>query len=186
VAETVFLSSVSGEAFECPRKRSSDSPDSAGRPNWRRKGVSPTERRLVVGLKAAPLRRELGPLAWFVLEELVLVTDKDPRTGELSAAVGVRDLAASLGMSKDTAARGVARLIAARVVRRVDNRTSTGRFGGCRYVLSLPGGIARLAPEHDSARQRREESAERTPRRVHSRTSAQRRGPSRQLSLIDS
>lgn len=141
----------------------------------------------VVASEAAPLRRELGPLAWFIFEELVLAADRDPTTGELRAAIGVRDLAASLGMSKDTAARGVTCLIAAGVVRRVVSRSQAGRFGSCRYVLSLPAGLARVAPDDRAGSQQRGvsgESAARLPARA--RTAARRSRPSRQLSLIDS
>ena len=57
-----------------------------------------------VGPDAGPIRRDLGPLAWIVLEELVLRADEG-EDGELRSALGVRELARALGISKDTAAR---------------------------------------------------------------------------------
>lgn len=142
---------------------------------------------MVVGSKAAPLRRELGPLAWFVLEELVLAADEDPGTGELRSGVGVRDLAASLGMSKDTVARGLHGLIAAGLVCRAVHRANTGRFGSSRYVLSLPPGVAYVAPAAGTGAQQPGVSSESAPRRParSSRTYAKRRASQRQLSFID-
>jgi DNA-binding MarR family transcriptional regulator len=90
--------------------------------------VGKSAARLTVDAEPAGTRRELGPLAWLVLEELALRGAQESEAGILTSAAGVRELAAALGISKDTAARGVARLIAKRLVRREIARDSAGRF----------------------------------------------------------
>jgi DNA-binding transcriptional MocR family regulator len=97
---------------------------------------------LSVGHDAAPIKRDLGPLAWIVLEELALAADEG-EDGELRSALGVRELAAALGISKDTAARAVSRLVEARLVCRITSRTAAGRFASCHYALWLPRGLSR-------------------------------------------
>jgi DNA-binding MarR family transcriptional regulator len=94
-----------------------------------------------VGHDAAPIRRDLGPLAWIVLEELALCAEEGEH-GELRSALGVRELASALGISKDTAARAVGRLVEARLVRRITSRSAAGRFASCHYVLRLPRGLS--------------------------------------------
>ncbi|HEV3355033.1 MAG TPA: hypothetical protein VG076_19035, partial [Acidimicrobiales bacterium] len=94
-----------------------------------------------VGHDAAAIRRDLGPLAWIVLEELVLCADEED--GELRSALGVRELASALRISKDTAARALRRLVEARLVRRITSRSAAGRFASCHYVLRLPRGLSR-------------------------------------------
>jgi len=94
-----------------------------------------------IGHDAAPIRRDLGPLAWIVLEELVLCADEG-EDGELRSTLGVRELASALRISKDTAARAVGRLVEARLVRRITSRSAAGRFASCHYVLRLPQGLS--------------------------------------------
>ena len=94
-----------------------------------------------VGHDAAPIRRDLGPLAWIVLEELVLCAEAG-EDGELRSALGVRELAGALRISKDTAARAVSRLVEARLVRRITSRSAAGRFASCHSVLCLPRGLS--------------------------------------------
>jgi len=53
---------------------------------------------------AAPLRRQLGPVPWFVLEELVLLAGADS-----VVETNVRALAAGLSLNKDTVARALGR-----------------------------------------------------------------------------
>jgi DNA-binding MarR family transcriptional regulator len=145
--------------------------------------VGKSAARLTVDAGAAATRRELGPLAWLVLEELALHAGQDGEAGILTSAVGVRDLAGALGISKDTAARGVARLIGKRLVRREIERDRGGRFGSSRYVLALPTGLRRLELERiddppSPTRARR-------PRPRQRGTGKPPAGPTSQLSLID-
>ncbi len=58
-----------------------------------------------IGAEAAALRRRLEPVAWFVLEELVLASNP---TGGIEK--GVRALAGALSLNKDTVARAIVRL----------------------------------------------------------------------------
>jgi hypothetical protein len=135
-------------------------------------------RALTISPQAASLRHQLGPLAWFVLEELALCADRCD--GALRARVGVRDLAAALGISKDTAARAVGRLIDAGLSTRVVGRSGGGRFTSGHYELQLPTGIA-LADQPNKA------EAE-PPQQKSTRTRAGRSGhhkPRGQLTLID-
>lgn len=139
--------------------------------------------RLTLDAEVAATRRELGPLAWFVLEELALRASPEGEAGVLSAPAGVRDLAAALGISKDTAARGVARLIEKRVVRREVERDRAGRFGSSRYVLALPTGLRceKRGPADESPSRPRSRPS-RVRRRVAAKPPAR---PTSQLSLID-
>ena len=139
--------------------------------------------RLIVDAEIAAPRRELGPLAWFVLEELALRADPESEAGVVSAPAGVRDLAAALGISKDTAARGVAGLIDKGVVRREIERDRAGRFGSSRYVLELPTGLRRGEREPIDEPRSPEQSRPSPPRRrLTGKPSAR---SASQLSLID-
>lgn len=82
---------------------------------------------------ARVLRRQLGPTAWTVLEELVLDAVEPARVD-----CHVRQIAAGVGISKDTAARALRRLIALGVITRRSGRdAATGCFGRSVYVLHL-------------------------------------------------
>lgn len=130
---------------------------------------------------AEPVRAEVGPVAWFVLESLAGTAS--PRQRGLEVAAGTRQLAAAVSLSKDTVARTMRRLGDAGVVERVDHRDSlSGRFGSTVYVVDLA--AAGLAVEH----------RDRDTETVHvslQRTTATPRQPSlsaaddRQLSLLD-
>jgi DNA-binding MarR family transcriptional regulator len=130
-----------------------------------------------VGHDAAPIRRDLGPLAWIVLEELVLCADEG-EDGELRSALGVRELASALGISKDTAARALRRLIEARLARRITSRSAEGRFASCHYVLRLPRGLSLRGEGVPAAKL----PAPAIPRR---RAAASRSRRAHQLTLID-
>ena len=123
-----------------PRQPSSASPTGSPRRTQARRSLRCSDSVLSVGHDAAPIRRDLGPLAWIVLEELALCADEGEH-GELRSALGVRELASALRISKDTAARAVSRLIEVRLVRRITTRTAAGRFASCHYVLRLPRGL---------------------------------------------
>ncbi len=94
-------------------------------------------RQLVLTDAARGLRRQLGPTAWTVLEELLLdATDGEPMVVETH----VRRIADGVGISKDTAARALRRLIAHGVVTRRSARDlRSGCFGHSVYVLHLEG-----------------------------------------------
>lgn len=83
------------------------------------------------------LRRQLGPTAWTVLEELLL----DAADGEsMVVETHVRRIAEGVGISKDTAARALRYLIAQGVVTRSLGRDPrSGCFGRSVYVLHLEG-----------------------------------------------
>jgi DNA-binding MarR family transcriptional regulator len=119
----------------------------------------------------------LGPLAWIVLEELVLCADEG-EDGELRSALGVRELASALRISKDTAARAVRRLVEARLVRRIISRSAAGRFASCHYVLRLPRGLSLRAGGVPAAKLQRPK----IPRRQ---AAPSRSSRARQLTLID-
>lgn len=88
---------------------------------------------LVVTEAARTLRRQLGPTAWTVLEDLVL--DAAGR-GAVAVETDVRRLAAAVGISKDSVARAVRRLIDHGVVGRRGGRDQlTGCFGRSVYEL---------------------------------------------------
>ena len=72
---------------------------------------------------------------------LALCADHVPARGVTISEAGVRDIAAALGISKDTAARGLRCLIRSGIVRRETERDATGRFGRCRYLVTLPPGL---------------------------------------------
>jgi len=85
------------------------------------------------------LRRELGPSAWIVFEELLLAS-----TGPADrcvASMSVRTLAASLGLAKDTVARALVRLRRAGLVTAVQTRDASGVFTAGSYSLTVPDAI---------------------------------------------
>ena len=82
--------------------------------------------------RAAALRRDLGPVAWCVLECLVERSD-DGRT----ATASVRAVAAELGVAKNTAHRALVALVRAGIAEAVQDRTRDGRFRRGGYRLHL-------------------------------------------------
>jgi DNA-binding MarR family transcriptional regulator len=93
--------------------------------------TSAAHRSLVLTDAAGELRRQLGPTAWTVLEELLLEAD-----GSMHVETHVRRIAEGVGISKDCAARAVRRLIAQGVVTRRGRRDpDSGCFGRSVYVL---------------------------------------------------
>jgi hypothetical protein len=93
---------------------------------------------LLVGAESRTWRRELGALAWAVLEELAICAHLDGQGWV--APTGVRDVAVAIGVTKDTAARAVAALGAAGLLtrQRVQGPDGRQRSG---YRLNLPEGI---------------------------------------------
>lgn len=98
-----------------------------------------TERRITLTGATGELRSRLGPSAWVVFEELLLVSTGN-RDGRV-ASVSIRTLAGRLGLAKDTVARALARLRRAGLVTASQSRTGTGVFAtGC-YVMHVPASI---------------------------------------------
>ena len=95
---------------------------------------------LRIDAKSAPLRRHLGPLAWFVREELALLADVDSL-----AQTNVRDLATRRSLNKDTVARALVRLRAEDLVANLAQPNQAGHFGGASYQLAAVTGVQRLA-----------------------------------------
>ncbi|MHB1446754.1 MAG: hypothetical protein ACYCZV_14020 [Acidimicrobiales bacterium] len=99
---------------------------------------------VVIGGEARPLRRSLGALAWFVLEELALRAGRDDQGWVVFG--GVRGLAAGLGVNKDTAARALAGLISTGVVTR-ERALVPGVAPRPGYRLELPVGVGLWCPK---------------------------------------
>ncbi|MGH9154495.1 MAG: hypothetical protein ACRD1K_01245 [Acidimicrobiales bacterium] len=91
---------------------------------------------------AAPLRRHLGPVPWFVLEELVLLAGVDS-----AVETSVRALAASLSLNKDTVARALGRLRDEGLVAAEPQPNRDGCFGPARYKHGPVAGIQCLDDE---------------------------------------
>jgi IclR helix-turn-helix domain len=84
------------------------------------------------------IRRQVGPLAWAVLEELALTAQPDDR-GWITP-LGVRAIAAAIGVTKNTAARAVITLRSAGLVTPDRVKTTEGQSVSA-YRLALPEGI---------------------------------------------
>lgn len=85
---------------------------------------------------SAALRRALGPTAWTVFEELLLVSTAS--AGERQASVSVRSPTTRLGLAKDTVARALPQLRRAGLVTPIQSRTPAGVFAAGRYQLTIP------------------------------------------------
>jgi hypothetical protein len=82
------------------------------------------------------VRRELGPTAWVVLEELVAAA-RPGDGGQLVATVTARGLAAELGIGRDAAVAVLSRLRRHGLISfTADRQAGTGRFGTGGYVVS--------------------------------------------------
>lgn len=98
-----------------------------------------THRSLVLDESSIELRRQLGPTAWMVLEELLFVS-----TGPADACqaeVSIRALATRLGLAKDTIARALTRLRHVGLVTASQSRATTGAFETGSYRLYVPDAI---------------------------------------------
>lgn len=114
---------------------------------------------VALGPGSAPLRRELGPVAWSALEVIAFrcICDGDD---VLVARVGVRRLADEMGVAKNTAARATQMLLARGLIRRSQRRSASGRFERGLYELALPSdalvvvtaGVDRTSVESTSGR----------------------------------
>lgn len=92
---------------------------------------------LMIDVASVAARRELGVVAWSVLEIVALAgQDED---GVWVATTNVRDLAARLGVGKDRVATALGILrTAGLVVPHASRDTSTSRFAASRYEVRLP------------------------------------------------
>lgn len=96
-------------------------------------------RRIELDESSLELRRQLGPTAWMVFEELLLASAGS--VGSCDAEVSVRALAARLGLAKDTIARALKRLRHLGLVTASQSRTTSGVFATGRYRLHVPDSI---------------------------------------------
>ncbi|MFZ9042106.1 MAG: hypothetical protein ACO225_10555 [Ilumatobacteraceae bacterium] len=129
-------------------------------------------RRLELDSASLELRRQLGPTAWMVLEELLLASTGS--VGSCDAEVSVRALAARLGLAKDTIARAMTRLRRVDLVTASQTRTTTGVFATGRYRLHVPDAITLTDhPATPAATASRSSSRSRTTRSTHSTRSTQ-------------
>lgn len=110
------------------------------------------------------LRRQLGPVAWCALEDLLEEAQVDT-LGRRVVSSSVRRLAENLGVSKDTTARALRRLAAGDLIAPLPApRDDDGRFGGGAYVI-------RCTPSLDDTRLDRRDAA---PAMVSARSRRQR------------
>ncbi|MGQ0616144.1 MAG: hypothetical protein ACT4PW_04000 [Acidimicrobiia bacterium] len=129
------------------------------------------DRHLVLTDAARELRRQLGPTAWTVLEELFLDAAGDE---SLVVETHVRRIAEGVGISKDCAAHAVRRLIARGVVTRSSGRDpDSGCFGRSLYVLhaDVISGVTAIARhgDHDAGARVKAPRAERRARALDGR-----------------
>lgn len=101
---------------------------------------------VVVNLEVAePVRRAVGPTAWFVLEALAARGSNVSTTFELFC--NIRELSAAIGLSKDTIARALRALDEAELVFRSDYRNRrSGRFDRSMYFVDLGAAGLRIEP----------------------------------------
>jgi len=90
---------------------------------------------LVIGPDGAALRRQVGPMAWCVLE--ALAASPLPGDGNSVVLASVRSIAHQLGVSRNTVHRALVKLTAAGLVEARQRRADSGRFdaGFCRLCL---------------------------------------------------
>ena len=94
---------------------------------------------VVIRAGARPLKRELGPLVWAVLEDVALEARPDG-AGRSLAATSSRAVAEHLGVAPGTAAKALARLRSLGLVDHARQAGEAGRFGLSVYVLGdVPG-----------------------------------------------
>lgn len=94
---------------------------------------------VVIGAGARPLKRELGPVVWAVLEDVALEARPDGG-GRYLAATSSRTVAEHLGVTPGTAAKALARLRTLGLVDHFRQAGESGRFGLSVYVLGdVPG-----------------------------------------------
>ena len=91
---------------------------------------------LILGRSAPWVRRNVGPVAWAVLEALAEHAVVDGTT--TMSYRSVRDIAADLHLANDTVARALRRLADHGLAQHRADRSTTGRFATGHYLLTLP------------------------------------------------
>ena len=99
---------------------------------------------LTVGASAPWVRRNVGPVAWAVLEALAEHAVIDGTT--TMSYRSVRDIAADLHIANDTVARALRRLADHGLVEHHSDRSITGRFATGHYLLTLPPDVLTPTP----------------------------------------
>jgi DNA-binding transcriptional ArsR family regulator len=106
---------------------------------------------MVIDGRCSALRREVGPAAWVVLEELLTGATVD---GETSCAVSrttVRGLAKETALSKDTVSRSLQRLRVAKLVHiEREQHDDSGRFVSVRYMVDMAAVPMVVSPSLDA------------------------------------
>jgi pyocin large subunit-like protein len=103
--------------------------------------VSSAGARLVLGERAAAVRRSLGPTSWAALEVL---TTHAPDGACVVASV--RFVADELGVAKNTAHRAMRRLVDAGLAVPTQDRSTDGRFAAGAYRLAIDPDVVRDEP----------------------------------------
>jgi len=89
---------------------------------------------IIVTAASRAAKRQVGPTAWAVLEDIVLDACRTAGRWEATTSVGL--VARHLGLTPGTVARALARLCSDGIVHREDRRVDrTGRFGASVYVI---------------------------------------------------
>jgi hypothetical protein len=91
---------------------------------------------LTLGPSAPWVRRNVGPVAWSVLE--ALTEHAESRGTSTVSYRSVRDIAGELELAKDTVAGALRRLADHRLIAYVAGRSRDGRFAPSHYRLTLP------------------------------------------------
>ena len=102
---------------------------------------------LTLGASAPWVRRNIGPVAWAVLEALAEHAVVDGTT--TMSYRSVRDIAADLHLANDTVARALRRLADHGLAQHRSDRSATGRFATGHYLLTLPPDV--IAPTMTTA-----------------------------------
>ena len=93
---------------------------------------------LVVDSRCSAMRRELGPAAWVVLEELLLSAVVDVDLAVAVCRTSVRHLATATALSKDTVSRSLNRLRVSKLLRfEREQHDASGRFVSVRYLVDI-------------------------------------------------
>lgn len=94
---------------------------------------------MIIGVDAAAMRRQVGPVSWCVLEALAARIDTTAR-----AQVSIRSLSGELGVSKNTVHRAIGVLRTAGLVEPIEQRRDDGRYGVGGYRVTVARSV--LAP----------------------------------------
>jgi DNA-binding transcriptional ArsR family regulator len=93
---------------------------------------------LVVDSRCSAMRRELGPAAWVVLEELLSSAVVDVDLAVAVCRTSVRHLAKATALSKDTVSRSLNRLRGSKLLRfEREQHDDSGRFVSVRYLVDI-------------------------------------------------